>query len=209
MSLGEFWPQANLRALWRMENTNDSSGNGYHLSAYGSPTFTAGRFGKAVNISTDNFVRREDACGMNYSANYTVACWVRFSSLAADDYIFDLRSSGAGNYAMAKIDADGSLSFLVGGNAVDTGVNLATGIYYFIGITRSGSTAYFYVNGTPCGSTSIGSTSNSRNQAYIGYRYATAGSYMQGQVDELALFQEYKPADWWRKQYALSRGLLC
>ncbi len=146
---------------------------------------------------------------MNYGSDYTVACWVNFATFADDDYIFDLRSSGAGDYVMAKIDADGSLFFLVGGGEVDTGVNLTTNKHYWVGVSKTGSTAYFYVDGAPRGSAAVGSTSNSRNQAYIGYRYGVSGTYMQGRVDEMILIQAYKPADWWRKQYALARGLLC
>jgi hypothetical protein len=53
MSLGEI-PGGNLRAYYKMENVNDSSGNGFNLTNNNSVTFPQGRFTNAANCGANN-----------------------------------------------------------------------------------------------------------------------------------------------------------
>lgn len=54
MGYGEIPVAANLRAYWKLENTNDSGANGYNLTNNNTVTFTSGKFSNAANFGTTN-----------------------------------------------------------------------------------------------------------------------------------------------------------
>lgn len=80
---------ANLRAYYRLANVNDSSPNGFNLSASGSPTYVAGRFGNAVRLATgSDFVSIANDLGITGGA-CSISFWMKMESeiSAGNSYI--------------------------------------------------------------------------------------------------------------------------
>jgi len=69
---------ANLVAHYEFEgNTNDSSGNGRHGTAMGSPTFAAGKLGQAINLrGLNDFVEITGYKGVLGTSAVTVTAWI-------------------------------------------------------------------------------------------------------------------------------------
>lgn len=63
MSLGEI-PGGNLRAFYKLEDVNDSSGNGFTLTNVGSVSFNPGKFSNAADFGTTGTTK-----GLTYSGN--------------------------------------------------------------------------------------------------------------------------------------------
>jgi hypothetical protein len=94
-----------LAGYWRFDgNVNDSSGNGHHGTISGSPTYTAGKVGQAINFNgVDDYVT-VGSIGISGSVPRTIAGWARATSTDIPDWttVFgfsnDLTAEQAGTY---------------------------------------------------------------------------------------------------------------
>src|SRR5205085_8647389 len=72
---------------------------------------------------------------------------------------------------------------------LDSTTVLATGTWYHVACTVSGSTATVYINGVPeATATRSGTPGTSTDPLYIGYG-ATAGTYFPGSVDDVRVYK--------------------
>jgi hypothetical protein len=85
MALGLI-PGNNLRAYYRLENTNDSSGNGFNLTNENSVDFNTGLFGNAADFGTSGTDKRLIySSGSVFTANKVasvVMFWFKLNSTA-------------------------------------------------------------------------------------------------------------------------------
>ena len=114
------------------------------------------------------------------TGDFSVSLWVYFSAQGSFDYLIDGRNSGqtSGTWTLSinyTSGAAGKLMFASGSNAILTSdTNLNRFQWYYITVSRSGTTSRMHFNGTQVAINSSDSTnySTSPNTSYIGTRYS-------------------------------------
>jgi len=155
---------ANLVGYYKFDsNGNDFSGNGHNGSIGGTPIFSSGKVGNAidfVNNSNDNYVSIPHTGDFNFSNGtsdvpFTVSIWVKFHSLSGSNIFFNkfknsspysgYRLGFEGTLYLLKYQADGSFSYrYIHSNSNPFVINT----WYHVCYTDAGSgTEKWYVNG--------------------------------------------------------------
>jgi hypothetical protein len=180
----------------------DSSTAAHTMSASGNAHISTAqfKFGTA-SLSCDgagDWVQSADSADWNFgSGDFTIDCWVRFSSLA----------SGLGGYVAQFTQTGNQRSFkfeynvFVGGNILDystDGTNEAyqagtwtpsTDTWYHVATVRSGANLYQFVDGTQVGTThniGVSTLFDSSGPLTVGYSDpGTGNSPLNGWIDEV------------------------
>lgn len=90
MSWGEI-PGGNLRAYYKMENANDSSGNGFNLTNTGSVPFNSGRFNNGADFGTTGDKSLSSATHPLSTAkptNVFISFWFKLNSTSNTSNLF-------------------------------------------------------------------------------------------------------------------------
>lgn len=196
-------PPNDIVSWWRAENDATDYVDDNHGVLMNGATFASGRVGQAFNLDgVNDFVRVPDSSLWAFGASpFTVALWVNFDSIRGGapnmiPNVFVAQDEGGGNTNKWMLYRSSSgLTWHINGPAIGP-VFLAapfsptTGNWYHVGLTRSGNLHTFFVNGAV-----IGTVNDSRaipNVAYdltIGQAEGYSGSYFDGRIDELSIFQ--------------------
>src|SRR6185312_4473460 len=127
-------------------NANDGSGNANHATTTGSPTFVAGKYGSAMDLSGTAQYAMVPAGIMAGVTNFTIALWVNWDGGAAWQRIFDFGNDTTQYMFLTPGSGSGTLRFAVttnGGGAeqiVQTSP-LPVGQWQHVAVTFNGSTA--------------------------------------------------------------------
>lgn len=201
ISTTSFAGDANLQGYWRMEdNWNDSSTNGYNLTANNSPTFSTSKYGKggSFTASSSQYSSMADAscANLEISGSQTFSCWVNITTLA--NFLCPMAKSRSDNTVNHSIvtDVSGVVYFTLTGlttnHQVSSGATtLSTGTWYHLcGVyNSSNSTLKLYVNGVEAGSVTASGTATDTNGDFaIGRNGSNAALYFDGLVDDVAIF---------------------
>jgi len=119
------------------------------------------------------------------TGDFSVSVWVYFHNVGSFDYLIDGRNSGqtSGTWSLGinyTNTASGKLMFASGSSAILTSdTNLSKFQWYYITVSRSGTTSRMHFNGTQVAINTSDSTnySTSPNTSYIGTRYSTQHSF--------------------------------
>jgi hypothetical protein len=216
---------------WRMGD-NDG-GTGITITDQGSegndgtltngPTFstdvpTAPPFSNTYSVDfdgTDDYMVISQDSSINITGDLTLSAWINLDSLGAFQGIITKRSSTT-NYQF-YIRSTNVLSFFDGSNLANDNTALTTGSWIHVAVVVSGSSASFYRDGS-FSSTSSG-ISVSSNTANLTIGDIVGGSFLNGKVDEVSVFDSalsasditaiynsgapadltsYSPVGWWR-----------
>lgn len=192
---------ANLKAYWKLENVNDSK-DSYTLTNGGTTTFTSGKFNNAAtfNGSSQYLYRGEDFGLSGASNNMSVSCWFKISS-APDTGVYECivffqTINGANRYFYRLYYANiGGVYKIHFQNRGYYDVTLSTDTWYHIGFTSNTSdNNIVYLNGTPIISTTASDNTSSgglSDEFSLGASYYSSGSkgdYLNGQIDDVSLF---------------------
>jgi len=211
MSLGELWPQTGLIGLYHLEsNANDSSGSGINGSATGiTYSQTYGKFNKGAysNATAGNIIN----FGNNFNVTTGDMTWSMLIKLdtSADGSMFLSKGlyNGYGYYFQLSLNKVTFLSSQSGANQrVSSAVTLSNGVWYHLVCIKSGTTITIYINGHGDSGTIINPASNTAN--FTLFDYSTGGFPCKTSLDEVAIFNVAKSANWVRQQYALMTGKL-
>jgi hypothetical protein len=147
---------SSTKALWHFDSAlTDSSGNSHTLTGVGTPTYTAGRFGKAINLDgSTQFVYVADHADFNFSANtYTIDLVVKVDSLSAIRPLYYQQITDNTNSFCFYIDTTGSVNLVVKKTgetnysaATDAGT-ISAGTEYHIELVQSLTDLYIFVDG--------------------------------------------------------------
>ena len=184
---------ANLQGYWRMEdNWNDSSPNGYNLTATNTPTFVTGKFGKAGNFvaASEQYATHSNPANCNVATSQTFLAVIKATSVT--DYAI-LGFSGSALEArrrfltqtsVLKFNADGLTP-----SVVSSGITLDTGIHFIAARYNSatGKLAIF-VDGSKTEVDVTGSVTNSNSNFSIGKQGVYSGFSFDGWIDDVAIF---------------------
>ncbi|HLP75345.1 MAG TPA: RICIN domain-containing protein, partial [Candidatus Paceibacterota bacterium] len=135
-------------------STNDSSGNANHaIVTMGSPGFTSGKYGSAMNLNgTDQYTMLPAEMFASVT-NFTIAAWVNWNGGSAWQRIFDFGNDTTQNMFLTPNSGNGTLRFAIttnGGGAeqiVQTASALPTAQWIHVAVTYNGTTAIIYTNG--------------------------------------------------------------
>ncbi len=165
----------NVVALLHMDGTNGSTvftdQKSHTFTATGNAQISTGqsKFGGASALfdGTGDLVSSADHADWALGAgDWTIECWVRPASTAAQGLILHKRASNAvqGPFGI-YMDAGGKAGFLISVNGSTWGVNILTGTGIFVAGTwahvafcRSGNNYYAFVNGSVVGTASLAGT---------------------------------------------------
>lgn len=161
--------------------------------------------GTAIKFDgTGDFVGLDGSSDFAFgSGDFTIDLWYRPAAINIDCSLYDARPSGVnGDYiTVYASSADNKVRLIVSGTSVITGSTaLATGNWYHIALTRSGTSTRLFINGTQEGSTWTDSTVyiNAPARPVIGIGNDLSSSAANGWVDELRIV---KGIAWWTANF--------
>ena len=119
------------------------------------------------------------------TGDFSISLWVYYHNVGSFDYLIDGRNSGqtSGTWTLSINYTNGSSGKLMlasGSSAILTSdTNLSKNQWYYITVSRSGTTSRMHFNGTQVAINSSDSTnySTAPNTSYIGTRYSTQHSF--------------------------------
>ena len=197
MATGEFWPRANLVALYHFDgNSTDSSGGGHNGTdtdmTYGN---FSGKFGKgaAFNGTSSKIVAADHADWNFGSGDFTLAYWIKFVGTGTQELV---SQSVNNTNEWSHYYAGGNFAWLLesgGTNLLNFSFTPTVGIWYWNCLTKISNNFTFYSNAAQKGSTQASATAvpDFAGSLYIGCGYdgATNQNFFSGTMDELVIFK--------------------
>lgn len=213
--LGEVVPHAGCRALYRLEDLSDSSGNSYTLQTISSRVHSTGKFGNGI-ADTSYWLYYPGSIGVDLRNQvYGISFWFKITTHPAKGYIYGFvrwNSSGENSSSVRVTYANpaGTLVIQLEPCAAATLANFTAtiGKWYKCDVTADGTTAYLYIDGTKYIEASIGTIDphHAGDNVYIfGYDFRGGDWYM---MDEVAFFGYHRTEQDIARQYAFEMGLL-
>ncbi|WP_051250631.1 LamG-like jellyroll fold domain-containing protein [Paenibacillus harenae] len=182
-------------SLYSFEGNTDNAFGGSHASAFGTPAYTEGKFGQAIDLDgTNSFVTLPSQHPMPTSDAVTVATWVNWRGGNAWQRIFDF-GNNTNQYLFLTPRSGGanSLRFSIknGGNEqlIQTS-QLPVGEWVHVAVTLGGGTAKLYVNGEEKASAvnfTIKPSDFKPSQNYIG-KSQWPDPLFNGMIDEFRIY---------------------
>ena len=177
-------------------NANDSSGNANHpIVLSGSPTFVAGRYGSAMDLTGTSQYAMLPAGLFASVTNFTIAVWVNWDGGSAWQRIFDFGNDTTQYMFLTPSSGSGTLRFAVTTNGGGFEEILQTsplpvGQWQHVAITRNGNSAKLYTNGVLAASGSVDIPPANFNPVlnYLGDSQYPADPLFNGRLDELFIY---------------------
>lgn len=215
--LGEVIPHAGCRALYRLEDLADSSGNGYTLATYGTNTHSAGKFGDGLSNSTLQ-VGYFGSVGVDLSTKiYGLSFWFKITTQPSSGHGYQLvqwnyRYGTPYSYRSVRVSyakPSSTLKIRLEPCAAGTLANFTAtpGTWYKCDVTADGTTAYLYIDGVKYIEAAIGTTDPypAANKVYI---FGDDVEEVKGMMDEVAFLDYHRTEQDIVRQYAFEMGLL-
>lgn len=143
---------ANLQAIWHFEGIiNDDSGNNRDLTANGSPSYTAGKYGKAITLdgSDSQYLSLTE---IQLSGAFTLHVWQKRTDSTGIDTLFGRNADTVSSYSKIQWLTDNKLSIRLVENTLNSEIdvgytNALNGTWALITIKRdSSNNIYVKVN---------------------------------------------------------------
>jgi fibronectin type 3 domain-containing protein len=181
-------------------NVADSSGNNFQTDVFGSPQYSTGHVGSAINLDgVDDFVTLPYRVAN--SDDITVAAWVKWGGGAPWQRIFDFGTGTWSYLYLTPSSGDGTLRFGIKNGSeqfVAAPSALPVGTWTHVAVTLGGDTATLYVNGSPVASSpsiTINPSDFKPGANFIGKSQWAGDALFNGCIDEFRVYN-----------YALSAG---
>lgn len=216
--LGEVIPHAGCRALYRLEDLADSSGNGYTLQTMLSRVHSVGKFGNGI-ADTSYWLYRSGSIGVDLRNQiYGISFWFKITTHPAEGYGYEFvqwnSSDESYSYTSRSVrvtyaNSTGTLVIQLEPCAAATLANFTAtiGQWYKCDITADGTTAYLYINGTKYIEAAIGTT-DPYPEGDIVHIFGCDVEEVKGMMDEVAFFDYHRTEQDIVRQYAFEMGLL-
>jgi hypothetical protein len=177
-------------------NFIDNSSNALSIPAYGNAQISTAesKFGGGslyVDGVTDYLSLPTNTLFDFGTNNFTVECWVLFEALTTNRIIVDRWASGnSTSWQLYWRSTGTSIAFAVGGTIVlqdATTTRIVANQWYHIAVTRSGTTARLFIDGTQVASATDSSSLTNSLPLSVGVQFSTLTNYLNGYVDELRI----------------------
>jgi hypothetical protein len=153
---------------------------------------------------TGDYIRNSQPDLLNdiSGANFTIEFWVYFTSLATDQALVSKYGNAAENggglgYVLQWVQSSSALRLVLGigggsDNLYPWSWTPVTSTWYHVAVTRSGTSARAFINGTQIGSTTTVTTSDtvSPNSLQLGKTH-TVSQHLSGYIDDFRLTKGY------------------
>lgn len=143
-----------LQSHYEFENNVNDSVGSKDGTATGSPAYTAGYIGQAIDLDgTDDYVTLP--ANLIYTDDITIAAWINWDGGDIWQRIFDFGTGTAQYMFLTPSSYSNTLRFAIttAGNGneqrVETSSALATGQWVHVAVTLNGNVGTLYVNGSP------------------------------------------------------------
>ena len=216
--LGEVIPHVGCRALYRLEDLADSSGNGYTLQTVRSPVHSVGKFGNGI-ADTSDLLYHSGSIGVDLRNQiYGISFWFKITTHPAEGYGYEFvqwNSSGedypytSRSVRVTYANSAGTLVIQLEPCAAATLANFTAtiGQWYKCDVTADGTTAYLYIDGVKYIEAAIGTTDLYRAGDIV-YIFGHDVEEVKGMMDEVAFFDYHRTEQDIVRQYAFEMGLL-
>jgi fibronectin type 3 domain-containing protein len=178
----------------------DSSGRANHATLVNAPSFVAGTFVNALNLTAASSQYAKLPSGIvSGLTNFTISTWVKLNSSANNNRIFDFGTSTSAYMELSpKASATGFMRYEIVFSGtiqrIDTTYTFPVGVWTHVALTQSGTTGTLYINGTAVGTntaltlkpSNLGTTTLN----YIGRSQWSADPYLNGVVDDFRLYSQ-------------------
>jgi hypothetical protein len=126
------------------------------------------------------------------SSDFTIECWVRYSSVSGNQSIIDFRDTAANGAYILLGNNGGAVYLYVNGDyrIGNSGTQFATNTWYHVALSRSGTSTKLFINGTQSGSTYSDSNSYLGTSPDIGElnsSFGLTGFGTIGHIDEFRI----------------------
>lgn len=219
-SVGELWPNysANLKAIYHLSGTTDSSGNSYHLTNTNTVTFPSAKFNNGADLGPTN-TNKELQVANDFGiegGSISIGLWVKLNTEIGSGTYGIAGQSGATsfvyNYIWYEYNAGTRrlvFTRLKNGTATNSfyyNVALGTSVYHHIVYTFDGSTVkgYFDGNLVTSGASSGNGASGGSDGFEIGRDYS--GNFGSFVADECLVFNSAWSAAEIKNYYAWAKG---
>ena len=213
--LGEVIPHAGCRALYRLENLADSSGNGYTLQTMLSCVHSVGKFGNGI-ADTSYWLYHSGSIGVDLRNQiYGISFWFKITTHPEEGYTYEFvqwnysSESTSRSVRVTYANPAGPLVIQLEPCAAATLANFTAtiGQWYKCDITADGTTAYLYINGTKYIEAAIGTIDPYQEGDNV-YIFGYGVEEVKGMMDEVAFFDYHRTEQDIVRQYAFEMGLL-
>ncbi len=172
----------------------DVSTNENHGYSSGTPTWVSGKLGQGLGLNGSNqYTNIASNANLNLTGSLTIEAWVKPTDYANNATIA-AKTTGNGSanntYELRIEQTTGKLQFLGFDTALRTITSssaVPTGTFAHIAVTKSGGSATLYIDGSPVGTGSIGTTTTNTNTLKLGARDDLA-NFFKGTIDEVKLY---------------------
>ncbi len=186
-----------LEALWQFNgNGNDATGHGYDLTLVGNPSFTAGRFGQALELNgtgSQYAVRPINDAAFNFgSNNFTIQIWADFFSRNPSEQTLIEKFTGGGGPGWTLTTPGCDTQFYsLPGTVLNAGGCLPTNQWLQFVLERSGPNFDLFIDGHLVATSYFtGALSPSSFPLLIGRRDPADGRNfnVNGAIDDVAIW---------------------
>lgn len=186
---------ANLKAYYRFESgveTTDSSGTGNTLTAIGTPTYSAGKFGQSVNLATDKAFSITDGATVKPTGSFSVGLWFKVSSSLTFYQLFQSYSTNNGiRVDMGAIAHKARLVINAGSTVLDGVITIDDGNWHLLVATWDGATYRMFIDSKQdvSSASTTAPTYGGTNYVRIGCLNSSGsnGSFLSGSLDDVFL----------------------
>ena len=134
-----------------------------------------------------DYVSVADSATVDLTNNFSITAWVRFDSLSGAPMLLSKRESISG-HAYQFYSTTSKLAFNNGGGINYSNSTLSINTWYHVGVTFASGVVTFYLNGSSNGGFTSTNTTNPTNNYELQLGRAFNGNYLNGQMDEVAIF---------------------
>ena len=188
------WPSKNIKAIYHLNDVNDSSGNSLTLTNNNTVTFVNGKFGNCAEFgasNTNKYLSRS-AVGIDLGGNAAISFWTLIetapNSGESQGFFWWASTTGTARviyFIYSNISGTKKLILSAGGTETQYTITLDINKWMKFDVVI-GSTCYIYLNGAFLFSGSRGTGISSFNFLNLGYSYS--GNPFKGRLDEVILF---------------------
>jgi len=147
--------------------------------------------GASLSLDGSSYVSLPSQSDFNFGAsNYTIEFWAyRTGTPGATQILFDMRASGSALEPVIYLDSSYQLIVGLSGNAnaIRSGYTFPLNSWVHIALSKSGTSAKLFANGTQYDSTFTDSSTHIQSAVCIGARQADHGNGFIGYIDDLRI----------------------
>ena len=176
----------NLLAFYKLDNTNDSSGNNRTLTNNGNVSFASGKIGNAASFDGQNYFSSTGNAVLGTS-DFSVAGWVNATNLDSSQKMYYV--GGSNGFTISLMDgilhtANADVADLYDFNSSD----ITNNSWFHLLVKRSGAIFTAYVNGQSIGTHDSGDIIEFTGDSQFVGAYIGGGYNLEGQIDAVGIW---------------------